>query len=78
MLAAHLADASLEVRAVLTEVEITLGELTSLKPGDVLPIDQPRDVTLYAGSEPLYAGKFGVSRARNALKILQPLRRRSP
>ena len=78
MLAAHLADAALEVRAVLTEVEITLGELTSLKPGDVLPIDAPRDVTLYAGSEPLYAGKFGVSRARNALKILQPLRRRSP
>jgi flagellar motor switch protein FliM len=78
ILGAHLADASVEVRAVLTEVEITLGDLRSLKPGDVLPIDAPREVTLYAGDEPLYGGKFGVSRGRNALKILQPLRRRSP
>ncbi len=74
----HLAEASVEVRVVLTETEITLGDLRILKPGDVLPIDEPRNVTLYAGDQPLYAGKFGVSRGRNALKILQPLRRRSP
>ena len=49
-----------------------------MRPGDVLPIDPPADVTLYAGDQPLYAGKFGVSRGRNALKILKPLRRRSP
>jgi len=78
VLGARLADAVVEVRAVLTEVEITLGDLGTLKPGDVLPIDAPRNVTLYAGDQPLYAGKFGVSRDRNALKILQPLRRRSP
>jgi flagellar motor switch protein FliM len=77
-LGAQLTTATLEVRAVLTEVEITLGDLRSLKPGDVLPIDAPGEVTLYAGEEPLYRGKFGVSRGRNALKILQPLRRRSP
>ncbi len=77
-LGAHVAEASVEVRAVLTELEVTLGELKSLKPGDVLPIDAPGKVTLYAGDEPLYAGKFGVSRGRNSLKILQTLRRRSP
>ncbi|MBS0396151.1 MAG: flagellar motor switch protein FliM [Proteobacteria bacterium] len=78
LLAAHLLEAQVEVRAVLSEIEITLGELTSLKPGDVLPIDAPGAVTLLAGDEALYRGKFGVSRGRNALKILQPLRRRSP
>ncbi len=78
LLATHLIEAQLEVRAVLTEVEITLGDLTSLKPGDVLPIDAPGAVTLLSGDEALYRGKFGVSRGRNALKILQPLRRRSP
>ena len=76
-LAAHLTNAALEVRAVLSEVEITLGELQRLTPGDVLPIEAPGRVTLYAGDQPLYAGKFGVSRGRNALKILQPLRPRS-
>ena len=75
IMATHLRDAGVEVRAVLTEVDITIGELRRLKPGDVLPIDAPREVTLYAGSEALYAGKFGVSRGRNALKILAPLRR---
>jgi flagellar motor switch protein FliM len=77
-LTAHLAEAMVEVRVVLTEAGFKLGELTSLKPGDVLPIDAPREGTLYAGEEPLYGGKFGVSRGRNALKIVKPLRRRSP
>jgi flagellar motor switch protein FliM len=74
-LATHLREAHIEVRAVLTEVEITLGELYRLKPGDVLPIEAPREVRLFAGAEPLYRGKFGASRGRNALKILSPLRR---
>ncbi len=74
-LSTHLRDANVEVRAVLTELEITIGDLKRLKPGDVLPIDAPREVTLFAGDQPLYAGKFGVSRGRNALKILAPLRR---
>ena len=74
-LASHLRDASVEVRCVLTEFEISIGELKRLKPGDVLPIDAPREVRLLAGSQPLYEGKFGVSRGRNALKILAPLRR---
>jgi flagellar motor switch protein FliM len=74
-LAHHLRGANVEVRAVLTEIEITLGELKRLKPGDVLPIEAPREVCLYAGDQPLYTGKFGVSRGHNALKILAPLRR---
>lgn len=74
-LATHLRDASVEVRCVLTELDISIGELKRLKPGDVLPIDVPREVTLFAGNQPLYEGKFGVSRGRNALKILAPLRR---
>ena len=75
MLAAHLPNATLEVRAVLTEVDISIGELRRLRPGDVLPIDSPKAAVLFAGEQPLYGAKFGVSRGRNALKILHPLRR---
>jgi flagellar motor switch protein FliM len=74
-LSAHVREAAIEVRAVLTEVDISIGELQKLKPGDVLPIDAPREVRLYAGETPIYRGKFGTSRGRNALKILSLLRR---
>jgi flagellar motor switch protein FliM len=74
-LAQHLHEAALELRAVLTEASITLGELVRLKPGDVIPIDPPAEVLLYAGDAPLFAGRFGLSRGRNALKIVAPLRR---
>lgn len=73
----YLKEATVEVRAVLTDLEITLGDLRRLRPGDILPIDAPRDVVVYAGDCPLYSGKFGVSRGRNALKVMQTLRRGS-
>jgi len=71
----HLRDAPFEVRAVLTEVEVSIGDLYKMKPGDVIPIDPPREVTLFAGETPLYAGAFGVSRERNAVRVLGPMRR---
>jgi flagellar motor switch protein FliM len=70
-----LAGAALEVRAVLSEAEISLRDLVRLKPGDVVPIEPPRDVTLLAGDVPVYGARFGVSRGRNALRLSGPVRR---
>jgi flagellar motor switch protein FliM len=47
-----------------------LRELVRLSPGDIIPIEPPQQVTLFAGNVPLYRGRFGVSQGRNALKIL--------
>jgi flagellar motor switch protein FliM len=74
-LVGHLNDTTFELRAVLSELEITLGDLVKLKPGDVIPIDPPGGVRLYAGETPLFNGRFGLSRGRNALKVLGPFRR---
>lgn len=74
-LADGLAEARLEVRAVLTEAEISLGELVRLKPGDVVPIEAPREAVLLAGDVPLCRARFGVSRGRNALTLTEILRR---
>ena len=74
-LAGYLREAQLEVRVVLAETPITLGDLHRLKPGDVLPIEAPGAARLYAGDQPLYEGKFGVSRGRNSLKVLNRVRR---
>ncbi|HEX3914485.1 MAG TPA: FliM/FliN family flagellar motor switch protein [Steroidobacteraceae bacterium] len=65
-----LQDAQLDTRAVLAQAQISLRELVSLAPGDIIPIDAPQQVTLLAGDVPLYRGRFGISQGRNALKIL--------
>jgi flagellar motor switch protein FliM len=65
-----LQEAELELRAVLAQAKISLGELVRLTPGDIIPIEPPQDVTLLAGDVPLHRGRFGVSQGRNALKII--------
>ena len=65
-----LQDAQLDMRAVLAQARISLRELVSLSPGDIIPIDAPQLVTLLAGDVPLYRGRFGISQGHNALKIL--------
>src|SRR5579859_6248437 len=69
-LTAALQDAELDTRAVLAQTRISLRELVRLSPGDIIPIESPQQVTLFAGNVPLYRGRFGVSQGRNALKIL--------
>jgi flagellar motor switch protein FliM len=69
-LTAALQDAELDTRAVLAQTQISLRELVRLSPGDIIPIEPPQQVTLFAGDVPLYRGRFGVSQGRNALKIL--------
>jgi flagellar motor switch protein FliM len=63
-------EVEIEIRAVLGQARISLRELVSLAPGDIIPIEAPQDVTLLAGDVPLRRGRFGVSQGRNALKIL--------
>jgi len=67
---AALQDAEVDTRAILAEAQISLRELVRLSPGDIIPIEAPQQVTLFAGDVPLYHGRFGVSQGRNALKIL--------
>jgi flagellar motor switch protein FliM len=69
-LTTHLQDAQLDTRAILAQAQISLRELVRLSPGDIIPIEAPQQVTLFAGDVPLYRGRFGVSQGRNALKIL--------
>jgi len=70
VLSAALHEVEVEVRAVLGQARLSLRELVSLAPGDIIPIETPHDVTLLVGDVPLRHGRFGVSQGRNALKIL--------
>ncbi|WP_019591423.1 flagellar motor switch protein FliM [Thioalkalivibrio sp. ALE20] len=62
-------DADVEISSVLTEAEVTVQELLDIKPGDIIPVDIPEEVTLKVEDIPLLRGKFGVSNGQNAIKI---------
>jgi len=70
VLTSALQEAQLDTRAVLAQAKISLRELVSLSPGDIIPIEAPQQVTLLAGDVPLYRGRFGISQGHNALKII--------
>jgi len=65
-----LQDAEVDTHAILAQAQISLRELVRLSPGDIIPIEAPQQVTLFAGDVPVYRGRFGISQGRNALKIL--------
>jgi flagellar motor switch protein FliM len=69
-LAAAVSEAQLQTRAILAQPTISLRELVSLSPGDIIPIEEPQKATLYADEVALYRCRFGVSQGRYALKIL--------
>jgi flagellar motor switch protein FliM len=66
---ARLPDAVLSLGATVGHAEKQLGELTGLKPGDVIGIDNPRVAWLEAGNRAVLGGRFGVHAGRNAIEI---------
>ncbi|NHA13361.1 flagellar motor switch protein FliM [Thioalkalivibrio sp. XN279] len=67
--------ATVEVSSKLVEVELSVGELLRLKPGDVLPIEMPERVTLCAEQIPIFHGRFGHHQGRHAIQVLERARR---
>jgi len=59
------------LEATLVETEITVGELLSMKPGDVIPIELPPTVSACVEGVPVFTGQFGVSRGNNAIQVLE-------
>jgi flagellar motor switch protein FliM len=70
VLTAALQEAQIDTRAILAQAQISLRELVSLSPGDIIPIEAPQQVTLLAGDVPVHRGRFGVSQGHNAVKII--------
>lgn len=64
--------AQVRLRAVLARTEISLRELGTARPGDIIPIEIPASVVLYAGEQALMEGSFGVHQGRNAVRITKP------
>lgn len=65
-------DAPVALRTVLAETKLSLGELVDLNAGDIIPIELPSTVRVFAGDSVVLEGTFGVSRGYNAVKVIQP------
>jgi flagellar motor switch protein FliM len=73
-LVARLENTELTLTAVFLETEVSMRELLSMKPGDILPIEMPKTAVLRAGDRPLLRGKFGLSRGYHAVSVLEAVK----
>ncbi|MFK8029923.1 MAG: flagellar motor switch protein FliM [Gammaproteobacteria bacterium] len=62
-------DANVMLQGNLCEVQLTLRDLLSLTPGDVLPIDLPPSIELGVDETPVLFGRFGQSRGIHAVCV---------
>ncbi len=66
-----LTDIGVSLSTSVGHASMTLGELISLEPGDVISIDNPRIATIFAQNVPLLEGRFGVHGGRNSVEATQ-------
>jgi flagellar motor switch protein FliM len=72
-------EADINVKSVLTEVELNLRDVLNMKEGDIIPFDFPDKVTLTTEDDvPVFRGKFGVHQSNNAIRIVEPVRTTLP
>jgi flagellar motor switch protein FliM len=62
-------DAEVELSTMLGRGKITMQQLLSLQPGDILPCDFSGRATVLAADVPVFRGKFGVSHGQQAVQI---------
>lgn len=65
-------DATVSLRAVLNGTQVILRDISQARPGDIIAIDAPGTVTLYAGENALLEGTLGACQGRNAVRITKP------
>ena len=68
-------DATVSLRAVLNGTQVILRDISQARPGDIIAIDAPTTVTLYAGDNALLEGTLGACQGRNAVRITKPANR---
>jgi flagellar motor switch protein FliM len=71
----NLLNVSLELRGTLVETILPVRRILTMKTGDVIPIDLPKQLPVDLEGTPAYRGALGSARGRNAVKITQVLHR---
>ena len=66
--------AQVELSALLTQVDISLKDLRRLKAGDIIPVELPESVTVFAEDVPVFRGRYGASGGNSAIKLTKHIR----
>jgi flagellar motor switch protein FliM len=74
----EVADAPIEVRALLGHTTLKLSDLMDMQVGDVLSTDFTGTLTLIAEGIPMFRGTYGLSHGQQAIKIEDLIRRIRP
>jgi len=68
-------DAEVDLKVVLCRRQVTLSDLVSMRPGDVIPLDLPDEVPVYVEGVPCFRGVLGSARENYAVKIMERMER---
>jgi flagellar motor switch protein FliM len=67
-------DAEVGLSSVLANIDLSLKDVLSMKPGDVIQMDLPEKVTVLVEDIPLFRGYYGVHQGLNAVKIAETIK----
>lgn len=67
-------DVKVPLSATVARRQLRLRELLSMQPGDIIPIELPENMVMYANGVPAFKVKLGSTKGNLALKILGPAR----
>ncbi|MEN8177555.1 MAG: flagellar motor switch protein FliM [Pseudomonadota bacterium] len=62
-------NAEVELTSMLTEVTLSLDEISKLEKGDIIPIEMPDEVVVEVAEVPIFCARLGVSEGNYSLKI---------
>jgi len=71
-------EACVGLSSTLLEASVSLRDVLKFEPGDVIPVDLPRQVTLRVEDVPAFRGQVGVSRGMTSVKIADKIRHGLP
>lgn len=68
-------EAKVECRAILGRADVTIADITNLRPGDILTLDTPinSEVEFWVGNKPAYAGSIGRKGSKVGIKVTRSL-----
>lgn len=65
----RIADIRVNLSTFVGNVNLIVGDLVGLKPGDTIDIDDPRNATVFSNKVPVLEGRFGVHEGSNAIEM---------
>ena len=68
---AQINDTEVEISSILTRKTLALRDLLNLKPGDILPIEMPKQLDLLVENVPVFRGEYGAHGGKRAVKITE-------